>query len=113
MGLFVFAVFIVCAFYVQNRGFVRHEKVVRKISDHSNLFGPINCLFYLFSRIKKSVYIDVNNFPELKILEDKWEIIRDEAVELNKDTRIKSSEEKDDLGFNSFFKTGWNFIRLF
>ncbi len=107
MGLFVLLIFILCAFYVQNRGTVQHEKLVRKISDHSNLFGPLNCLFYFFSTIKKSVYINVDNFPELKVLEDNWKIIRDEAVELNNHTYIKSSEEKDDLGFNSFFKTGW------
>jgi len=107
MGIFVLLIFILCAFYVQNRGIVQHEKLVRKISDHSNLFGPINCLFYFFSTIKKSVYVNVDNFPELKVLEDNWKIIRDEAVELNNQTHIKSSEEKDDLGFNSFFKTGW------
>ncbi len=94
MGFFVLLVFILCAFYVQNRGTVQHEKLVRKISDHSNLFGPINCLFYFFSTIKKSVYINVNNFPELKVLEDNWKIIRDEAVKLNNQTHIKSSEEK-------------------
>ena len=107
MGLFVLIIFILCAFYVQNRGVIQHKKLVRKISDHSNLFGPINCLFYCFSTIKKSVYIDVDNFPELKVLEDNWKVIRDEAIALNNDTHIKSSEEKDDLGFNSFFKTGW------
>ena len=64
-------------------------------------------MFYCFSTIKKSVYIDVDNFPELKVLEDNWKVIRDEAIALNNDTHIKSSEEKDDLGFNSFFKTGW------
>ncbi|MFT7267004.1 MAG: beta-hydroxylase [Porticoccus sp.] len=107
MGLVVLFIFIICAFYVQSRGVVQHNKLIRKISDHSNIFGPINCLFYGFSTIKKSVYIDVNHFPELKVLKDNWKVIRDEAVRLNDDTQIKSSEEKDDLGFNSFFKTGW------
>ena len=107
MGLIVLFIFIICAFYVQNRGVVQHNRLIRKISDHSNIFGPINCLFYGFSTIKKSVYIDVNHFPELKVLKDNWKVIRDEAIRLNDDTQIKSSEEKDDLGFNSFFKTGW------
>ena len=107
MGLTVLFIFIICAFYVQNRGDVQHNKLIRKISDHSNIFGPINCLFYGFSTIKKSVYIDVGHFPELKVLKDNWKVIRDEAVRLNDDTQIKPSKEKDDLGFNSFFKTGW------
>lgn len=107
MGLIVLMVFILCAFYVQNRGVVKHDKLVRKISDHSNILGPINCLFYGFSAIKKSAYIDVNNFPELTVLQENWEMIRDEAESLNDEEKIKSSDEKDDLGFNSFFKTGW------
>ena len=107
MGIIVLLVFVFCAFYVQNRGAVQHVKLVRKISDHSNIFGPINCLFYFFSKIKKSVYIDTSNFPELKTLTDNWETIRDEAISLNGAVQIKSSEQKDDLGFNSFFKTGW------
>ena len=95
MGLTVLFIFIICAFYVQNRGDVQHNKLIRKISDHSNIFGPINCLFYGFSTIKKSVYIDVGHFPELKVLKDNWKVIRDEAVRLNDDTQIKSSKEKD------------------
>ncbi|MDX2464979.1 MAG: aspartyl/asparaginyl beta-hydroxylase domain-containing protein [Porticoccus sp.] len=107
MGFTVLAVFILCAIYVQRRGVVRHEKLVRKISDHSNILGPVNCLFYAFSTLKKSAYIDADNFPDLKVFEDNWEVIRDEAISLNDKAKIKSSEEKDDLGFNSFFKTGW------
>lgn len=107
MGLIVLTVFILCAIYVQNRGVVKHKKLVRKISDHSNILGPINCLFYGFSTLKKSAYINVDNFPELKVFQDNWEEIREEAVNLNDKAQIKSSDEQDDLGFNSFFKTGW------
>lgn len=107
MGLIVLAVFVLCAIYAQNRGKVKHKKLVRKISDHSNILGPINCLFYGFSTLKKSAYIEVDNFPELKVFQENWEIIRDEAISLNDESQIKSSDQKDDLGFNSFFKTGW------
>ncbi len=107
MGLFVLLVFIVCAFYVQQRGRIQHQKLTRKISDHSNIMGPVNCLFYLFSRVKNQPYIDVKEFPELSVLQDNWEIIREEAISLNESSEIKSSDDLDDLGFNSFFKTGW------
>lgn len=107
MGITVLFIFILCAIYVQHRGTMRHEKLVRKISDHSNVLGPINCLFYGFSSIKNTPYISADNFPELKVLEDNWEMIREEAIALNQQSRITSSDQKDDLGFNSFFKTGW------
>jgi beta-hydroxylase len=107
MGLLVLAVFVLCAYYVQNRGVVQHDSITRKITDHANLLAPINCLFYVFSNEKASAYIDVDKFPELKILQDNWQVIRDEAISLNNEAHIKASKDLDDLGFNSFFRTGW------
>lgn len=107
MGLIILGVFILCAFYVQNRGVVQHDNITRRFTDHSNLLAPINCLFYLFSSEKNSAYVDVNNYPELKILQDNWQMIRDEAINLNNAAHIKASTDLDDLGFNSFFRTGW------
>lgn len=107
MGIVVLTVFIVAAIYVQNRGAVQHEKFIRKVTDHANFLAPINCLFYFFSKQTQSVYIDVKQFPELKILQDHWHIIRDEAVNLHSAAQIKASDGLDDLGFNSFFRTGW------
>lgn len=107
MGIFILVIFIVCGIYVQHRGSVKHEKLSRKITDHSNLLAPINCLFYMFSRVKNSAYIDVDEFPELSILEKNWEVIRDEALALNDASQIKASKDLDDIGFNSFFRTGW------
>lgn len=107
MGLTLLVIFIMCAIYVQQRGVVQHTKLTRRISDHSNIMAPVNCLFYAFSRLKNTAYIDVNHFPELKLLQDNWEMIRDEAVGLNQASRIKASDDLDDLGFNSFFRTGW------
>jgi beta-hydroxylase len=107
MGLIVLAIFIVCAIYVQNRGNVQHEYFRRKLSDHANFLAPLNCLFYLFGKDRNQVYIDPKDFPELKILQDNWEMIRDEALNLNDSAQIKASADLDDLGFNSFFRTGW------
>ena len=107
MGLAVFALFVLCGIYVQHRGVVQHEKLSRKLTDHSNLFGPINCLFYSFSKVPTSPYLDLENFPQLKILQNNWQVIRDEAIALNEQAQIKSSDKFDDIGFNSFFRTGW------
>ncbi|MDZ7923140.1 MAG: aspartyl/asparaginyl beta-hydroxylase domain-containing protein [Marinagarivorans sp.] len=107
MGIFILCVFVACAIYVQRRGVVQHERFSRKLTDHSNFLAPINCLFYFFSKDTQTAYIDVEKFPELKLLQDNWEIIRDEAIELNQSAAIKASADLDDLGFNSFFRTGW------
>jgi beta-hydroxylase len=107
MGLAVLVLFIVCGIYIQHRGVVQHEKFSRKLTDHSNIFGPINCLFYSFSKVPNSPYLNVEDFPQLQILQDNWQLIRDEAVALNEQAQIKSSDKLDDIGFNSFFRTGW------
>jgi beta-hydroxylase len=50
-GLMVLAIFILCAVHVQYRGSVVHEKLARRLTDHSNFLAPLNCLFYLFSGV--------------------------------------------------------------
>ncbi|SEG18196.1 aspartyl/asparaginyl beta-hydroxylase domain-containing protein [Marinobacterium lutimaris] len=107
MGIYVFLIFVVCAIYVQNRGRVKHAQFKRKLTDHANLLAPLNCLFYVFSKIRNTPYIDPREFPELDKVTSNWEMIRDEALALNSASSIKASDDLDDIGFNSFFKTGW------
>lgn len=107
MGPCILLIFIICAIYVQHRGNVKHEKLSRRLTDHSNLLAPVNCLFYAFSKIGNKPYFETDLFPQLKVFEEHWEEIRDEALALNEQTHIKASDELDDLGFNSFFKAGW------
>ena len=107
MGIAVLVIFIVCGIYIQNRGKVKHESFLFKVRDHSNILGPINCLFYLFSSVKNTPFLNTQDFAQLKVLEDHWELIRDEALQLTNESRIKASDDLDDIGFNSFFKTGW------
>lgn len=106
-GIIVLGIFILCAVYIQTRGTVTHTRLSRRITDHCNFLGPLNCLFYAFSKVENTPYIDPGQFPELDILKENWQKIRDEAVGLNSQEAIKASEQRDDLGFNSFFKTGW------
>jgi beta-hydroxylase len=107
MGLTILALFVCCSVYVQTRGKVQHELFTRQLTDHSNFLAPVNCLFYAFSKEQNAVYFNPDKFPELKTLQDNWEVIRDEAISLNNATHIKASDDLDDLGFNSFFRTGW------
>jgi beta-hydroxylase len=51
--------------------------------------------------------LDVNEFPQLATLRSNWKVIRDEALRLMSQGQISAATGHNDLGFNSFFKTGW------
>ena len=102
----ILAIFIVSAWYVHRRGAVKHS-FYRQFFDHSTLFAPVNFLMYCFSKVPNQPYIDTQHFQDLKVLDENWEMIRDEAKALYEKGGIKASSSYDDLGFNSFFKTGW------
>ena len=105
-GVIALAIIVACGTYVHFRGAVRH-RFARQLSDHSTLLAPINCVSYLFSKLPSQPYHPVETFPELKVLKENWKIIRDEALALNEDNKICASDKHDDVGFNSFFRTGW------
>lgn len=90
--------------YVHFRGKVRH-KPLRQLSDHSTFMAPINAFLYLFSKIPDRPFHNEQDFPELRQLTERWQEIRDEALTLQ--DHIKGSANKDDVGFNSFFRRGW------
>lgn len=92
--------------YVHMRGQVRH-KLSRQLSDHSSFLAPLNCFMYLFSRVPNKPYLSPDEFPEMRKLTENWEVIRAEALRLREAGSIKRSEQYNDVGFNSFFKTGW------
>jgi beta-hydroxylase len=92
----VFLIFVVSAVYVYFRGKVRFG-LVRSLTDYQVLLAPVNSLLYLFSKTKAGAFIPVTDFPEMKPLQDNWQIIRDEAL----------------IGFNSFFRTGWKRFHLY
>jgi beta-hydroxylase len=45
--------------------------------------------------------------PELSVLRDNWQTIREEALHLFAQGQIKAADKYNDWGFNSFFRTGW------
>ena len=108
MGLIVLIIFICCGYYAQTRGKVRHESLSRMITDHSNLFSPINCLNYGFSKVENTPYLSPKEFPDLQIFEDNWEVIKEEAMTLYDNSQITASAKLNDVGFNSFLKPDGN-----
>jgi len=102
----VLAVFLLSALYVHLRGRVRFG-LVRALTDFTVLLAPYNALMYAFSKVRSSGFIDPKQFPELEPLTSRWREIREEAERLNDEGFIRAAAGYNDMGFNSFFRTGW------
>jgi len=98
--------FLGSTLYVHLRGKARLP-VLRQFVNHSALFAPYNALMYLFSSVPSKPYLDRSKFPELDVLRNNWEVIRDEAMHLFDEGYICAAEKNNDAGFGSFFKKGW------
>jgi len=98
--------FIGSALTVHLRGKVRLG-FWRQVSDHSTLMAPYNVLMYIFSGVPNRPILEVGMVPELNVLRDNWETIREEALHLFAQGQIKAADKYNDWGFNSFFRTGW------
>ncbi|MDN0077399.1 lipid A hydroxylase LpxO [Crenobacter sp. SG2303] len=106
MKWFILILFILSTCYIHYRGKVR-LRFFRQLSDHSTFLAPLNVLMYLFSKVPSQPYLETKDFPELQVLQDHWEEIREEAQQLYQMGQIKASDQYNDVGFNSFFRTGW------
>lgn len=98
--------FTFTALLVHFRGRERFS-FARQLTDHSTLLAPYNVLMYWFSAVPSRPLLPVASIPELAKLRANWEMIRDEALALNDEGRIKAADKYNDFGFNSFFRTGW------
>lgn len=99
-------IYVLSILHIHLRGKVRLP-LLRQLFDHSSFMAPVNMLLHLFSRVPAAPYIALDSFSELAPLAHNWELIRAEAQHLLTLQKIKASEQNDDAGFNSFFKTGW------
>lgn len=101
----VLVVFLASAFFIHFRGKVRFP--LKRALDFTIVLAPVNALMYLFSRVPAKAYLDPQQFPELAPLQANWQTIRDEALKLNDEGQIRAAASYTDIGFNSFFRTGW------
>ena len=79
----------------------------RQLSDHSTIMAPYNVLMYMFSAVPNRPILRLDSVPELTLLRDNWQVIREEALALFAQGQIKAADKYNDWGFNSFFRTGW------
>ena len=99
-------ILIISTIVVHYRGNVRY-KFFRQLTDHSTFMAPINMPMYALSRVENKPYISTDNFPQLGALRSNWQVIREEALMLEREELIKGSDQYNDAGFNSFFRRGW------
>lgn len=102
----VLFIFVASTLYVHLRGQARLP-LLRQLVNHSAIFAPYNALMYLFSSVPSKPYLDRERFPELDVLKDNWEVIREEALRLFDEGYIRSALKDNEAGFGSFFKRGW------
>ena len=98
--------FILSAVFVHFRGRIRH-RFTRQLTDHSTIMAPLNALLYVFSAVPNKPFLEVERIPELRRLRENWQTIRDEGRRLFDEGHIRAAAAYNDLGFNSFFRTGW------
>lgn len=97
---FLVVIYVSCIVFVR----VRNKDtfpLVRQLSDFSTFMVPFNIPAYLLSKVPLTHFVSPDHFPELKIIEDNWQDIRDEALALHEKGYIAV---KDDLPASSFYK---------
>ncbi|MGH8447056.1 MAG: aspartyl/asparaginyl beta-hydroxylase domain-containing protein [Solimonas sp.] len=73
--------------YIGSLVFVRlrnrvHLSWSRQLTDFSTFMVPFNIPAYLLSRVPTRSRVPISEFPQLKLLQDNWQVIRDEALAL-------------------------------
>lgn len=81
------ALIVVLVLYVSCIAFVRvrnraHLNWGRQLTDFSTFMVPFNIPAYLLSRVPLSARPPLSSLPQLRVLQDNWQTIRDEALAL-------------------------------
>ncbi len=107
--LWILVVFLGSTLWLHFRGRVRH-RLMRQVLGHDTLTAPYTAFVSLVSAVPRTPVLDIRDVPaldELSVLRDNWEVIRAEALALKQQGAIARADGRNDLGFDSFFKSGW------
>jgi beta-hydroxylase len=102
----VLSVFLASSLYLHFRSRLRF-KLRRQLGDYSTLLAPYNAFACLFTEGGSKPVHDLGRFPELQLLREHWQEIRDEAMALRAEGGIRKADRQDDLVFYSFMKRDW------
>lgn len=96
------------------RGEARYESLTEYFRKGWPIFSPFNCVLYMTTRLRGSTAVlDPAEFPELDLLRQNWQIIREEGLGLVRQNYFDTTKRPGtagyyDVGFRTFFKYGWS-----
>jgi len=106
MSYLILSIYVIAILNMHYRGNVRFPWS-RQIMTHTNYLAPYNLLMNLCAKHPNEPFLDARTISDLQYLQENWETIRDEVISLAKEGGIKNAKGVQDVGFNSFFRTGW------
>jgi beta-hydroxylase len=96
------------------RGKARYENLGEYLRKGWPIFSPLNCILYMFTQSRaQQPIMDLDKFHELDEIQDNWETIREEVLNLYRNhyfeqTKQSGAQSSYDIGFRTFFKYGWS-----
>jgi beta-hydroxylase len=96
------------------RGEARYASLTEYFRKGWPIFSPFNCALYMTTQPRGSkAILDPAEFPELDLLRQNWQTIRDEGLELVRQNYFDATKRPGtagyyDVGFRTFFKYGWS-----
>ncbi len=96
------------------RGEARYASLGEYFRKGWPIFTPLNCALYATTKSRGAhPVLDPAEFPELDLLKQNWQVIRDEGMALVKQNYFDSTKRPGtggyyDVGFRTFFKYGWS-----
>jgi beta-hydroxylase len=111
MALFLVSLLLVYFLSVSHlilRGNV-HLPLAREYLGLTRFFAPFNSLMYVFTSCDTAPILRdrMAEIPALRLLEDNWKSMREEAEALEREARLCFGKWEPDIGFSSFQKAGW------
>lgn len=102
------------AYVYRWRGQTRYASLTQYLRKSWPIFAPMNCVLYMNTRPwARGPVLTGEVLPNLSILRDNWQVIRDEALALRSDGAFEAAKAPGsagsyDVGFRTFFKRGWS-----
>jgi len=96
------------------RGTARYASLGEYFRKGWPIFSPFNCVLYATTKSRGSkAVLNSADFPELDLVRQNWEAIRDEGMELVRQDYFDATKRPGtagyyDVGFRTFFKYGWS-----
>lgn len=96
------------------RGKTRYASFTQYLRKSWPIFAPLNCVLYMntYKKARKPV-LSSDQFDKLELLQQNWQIIREEAMALQASNTFEQARQQGapgyyDVGFRTFFKYGWS-----